>query len=110
MAPKENQYLAQFDLALEAWTDERFISRKELRAVAMFNMYLVNLLDDIGWQYYGHTYSQKSRMGCLVVKADHEGTPHVVFTNARTYPGSVIVFMRRLAEDTLEWRPDRYRG
>lgn len=104
-----NPHVEEFDRSLETWTDERFISRAELRALAMFSLYLVNLLEHIGWQYYGHTHKQTGKMGCLVVKADHEGTPHVVFTNARTYTGCVVVFLRRLEADTLQWRPDRYR-
>ena len=110
MVAMTNQHVEAFLTALEDWIDQRFITREELRALAMFSLYIVNLLDALGWSYYGHTYSQKGKMGCLVVKADHEGTPHVVFTNARTYTGSVVIFLRRLEADCLEWRPDRFRA
>ncbi|MCK4960792.1 MAG: hypothetical protein KAT00_15370, partial [Planctomycetes bacterium] len=77
-------HVGGFHEALKGWTDQRFISRDDIETAAMFILYLVNLLEYRGWDLYGHTYTQKGRMGCLVVKADHEGTPHVAFTNART--------------------------
>lgn len=110
MADKVNLYVEGFRDSLRTWSDERFISRQQIDDFAMFSLYLVNLLDDAGWSYYGHSYSQRGIMGCLVVKADHEDTPHVVFVNARTYPGNVRTFLRLLEEDQLEWRPDRFRG
>lgn len=110
MDSRENQYLKQFFDGLGVWTDERFISRKQLRALAMFSMYLVNLFDSEGWELYGHSYSQKGRMGCLVVKADIDGTPQVVFTNDTTFPGCVVTFIRRLEAGELVWRNDRFRG
>ncbi len=110
MKPRENQYLKQFLDGLGVWTDERFISRKQLRALAMFSMYLVNLAESDGWELYGHSYTQKGRMGCLVVKADKGGIPQVVFTNDTTFPGCVVTFIRRLEAGELEWRNDRYRG
>ncbi|MCK4627156.1 MAG: hypothetical protein KAV00_17725 [Phycisphaerae bacterium] len=109
MTAMANPHIEAFDSALEGWNDHRFVTRQELRAVTMFSVYLVNLLEGIGFYYYGHTYTQKGRIGCLVVKADREGTPLVVFSNARSYTRSVIVFLRRLDEDTLEWRKDKYR-
>ena len=110
MAAMDNQHVAGFHQALTGWTDHRFVSRDELEALAMFDMYLVNLLEARGRSYYGHTYSQKGRMGCLVVKANWGEIPQVVFTNGRTYVACIRIFLRRLQEDAQDWRLDKYRG
>lgn len=110
MAAMDNQHVAGFHEALAGWTDHRFISREDLESIAMFDMYLVNLLDLRGRAYYGHTYTQKGKMGCLVVKADYEGTPQVVFVNGRTYPACIRIFLRRLQAGAQDWRKDKYRA
>ncbi|MCK5292184.1 MAG: hypothetical protein KAR39_09255 [Thermoplasmata archaeon] len=109
MVSSNGQYLKAFDDALEQWTDERFISRTQVRAVSVFSVYLVNLSEEDGWDYVGHSYKVGTPMGCLVVKADIGGVPHVVFTSGRTYTGCVVAFLRKLEEGWLEWRRDRYR-
>lgn len=109
MDPMNSQHVAGFHNALDRWTDSRFISRQDIESLAMFSMYLVNLLEARGVEYYGFSWKESPRMGCLVVKITREGTPQVVFTNARTYAASVRIFLRRLQEDVLDWRPDRYR-
>ncbi len=110
MDPMDSQHVAGFQDALQGWVDQRFVSREDLEAISMFSLYLVNLLDARGRVLYGHTHAQKGKMGCLVVKADYEGTPQVVFTNARTYPACIRIFLRRLQEDALDWRADKYRS
>lgn len=110
MDPRDTEHVKQFDLALETWTDTRFITREELRAAAMFVLYLVNLAEHDGWVYNGHSWKEASPMGCLVVKATIEGTPYVVFTSARTTISSMKVFLRKLEGGMLEWVPDKYRA
>lgn len=109
MAGSNGQYLKQFEASLEKWTDQRFISRTQIRALSMFAEYLVNLAEADGWDYYGHSYKAGLPMGCLTVKADIDGVPQVVFTSGQTYTGCVVAFIRKLEEGWLEWRPDRYR-
>lgn len=109
MDPMNSAHVKAFHKSLEGWVDQRFISREELETVAMFTMYLVNLLERRGHVYYGYSWKESPRMGCLVVKIDHEGTPQVAFTNARTCTASMRIFLRRLQEDVVDWRPDRYR-
>lgn len=109
MVHRVSPHVKGFEEALLSWTDQRFVSREQIRALAMFSLHLVNLLEAQGWAYYGQSHRQKGAMGCLVVKADHEGTPHVVFTNARTHTSCIVIFLRRLEAGALEWRPDKYR-
>lgn len=110
MTPTDTQYFQGFEESLKTWTDERFVSREELRALAMFSKYIVNLAEAGGWRYDGHSYKESDFLGCLVVKATRDDIPQVVFTSARSYTTCVQVFVRKLEEGLLEWRKDRYRG
>lgn len=110
MVGSNGQYLEQFETCLLQWVDERFVSRTQIRALYMFHMYLVNLAEADGWEYYGHSFKSGLPMGCLTVKADIDGIPHVVFTSGRTPIACIVAFVRKLEEGWLEWRPDRYRG
>lgn len=109
MAAKDNGHLEQFELALGDWKDERFITREQLKDLAMFNLYLVNLAEDDGWSYAGHSLKMGTPMCLLVVKAWENETPLVVFTSGRTPTKCVRIFLRKLREDLLEWREDKFR-
>lgn len=109
VAPKDNGHVAEFRQALEGWTDERFITRMQIWALSMFFMYLVNLSEADGWQYDGHSMKVAVPMCTLTVKAHIEGVPYVVFTSGRTTISCMRVFVRKLEEGLLEWRPDQYR-
>lgn len=109
MGPKDTPHVAEFDKALEAWTDHRFISRENIRDLARFNMYLVNLAEDDGWTYVGHSLSVETPMGRLVVRGTLDGVPHVVFTSGRTPMEMVRTFLRKMDEGWLEWSVDKYR-
>lgn len=106
----ENQHLAGFEKALQAWDDQRFITRDDLRALAMFNMYLVNLLEAQGYSYDGHSLNIKTPMCLLVVRGTSDGVPQIVFTSARTPIGCIRIFVRKVEGEMLEWRPDKFRS
>lgn len=108
MCAKANQHVEGLDKALEEWTDHRFISAEEIRVVAMFHLYLVNLAEDDGWEYRGHSWKQGTPLGCLVVKAVVDGVLSVVFTNAATPITSMRIFLRKMEGEFLEWVPDKY--
>lgn len=108
MDPMNSEHVANFDAQLALWTDSRFISAADLRTVAMFNLYLVNLAEHAGWQYRGHSWKESEHLGCLVVKAVVDGVPSVVFTSAKTTVGSMRIFFRKMEADLLEWVVDRY--
>lgn len=105
----ENQHLDEFRTALSLWTDERFLRRDELYALAMFFLYLVNLSEEDGWVYDGHSLKIASPMCTLTVKAHMDGAPLVVFTSGRDGASCVRMFIRKLEAELLEWRPDQYR-
>ena len=109
MAARDSEHVTEFKKSLESWTDHRFASSEDLFDLAMFHMYLVNLAEDDGWSYAGHSLKLGTPMSVLVVKSWHDETPMVVFTNARTPTGCIRVFMRKLAGGMLEWREDKYR-
>ncbi len=110
MAAKDNQHVEAFEGARGQWTDHRFITSEQIRIVAMFLLYLVNLSEDGGWQLCGWSWKESDYLGCLVVKSVVDGVPSVVFTNAKTPIGGMGIFLRKMAADLLEWVPDRYRS
>lgn len=108
MVGMDNEHIENFDKALASWTDARFISAADIRTLAMFTMYIVNLADREGWVYRGHSWKESEYMGCLVVKAIVADIPSVVFTSAKTYMGGIRVFFRKMEADLIEWVPDRF--
>lgn len=110
MAARENEYVEGFRESLKAWTDHRFVSADQLEALAMFYLYLVNLAEEDGWAYAGHSMKLGTPMCCLVVKSWHDDIPMVVFTNARTPVGCIRIFLRKLDQGLLEWMKDKFRG
>ncbi len=109
MVAKNSPYLEQFDASLAGWTDERFLTRRQLSSLARFFLYLVNLSEEDGWVYDGHSMKVGTPMCGLVVKATIGGKPYVVFTSGRTTMACIVIFVRKLEEGLLEWREDRYR-
>lgn len=105
----ESPHLDGFREALALWTDERFLRRDELYALAMFFLYLVNLSESDGWVYDGHSLKIGAPMCTLTVKAHIDGVPQVVFTSGRDGASCVRMFVRKLEAELLEWRPDKYR-
>lgn len=105
-----NEHLVRFEEALQSWRDERFVSRDQVRALAMFALYIVNLSDYHGWRYDGHSYKVGVAFNTLVIKATFNGAPVVSFVSGRTFVNCVRIFFRRLEEDTVEWRDDKFRG
>lgn len=110
MDPRNSEHVAEFEKALLAWTDSRFLSREQLRVVAMFTMYLVNLADHDGWSLDGYSWKESEYLGCLVVKATVDGVPSVVFTNAATAIGGMSIFLRKMEAGVLEWVKDKFRS
>lgn len=102
-------FLEQVELALTEWTDERIISAEDIRTWYLFNVYIVNLADDDGWRYDGHSFSMGQPMSLLVVRGTLDGIPHVVFSSGRTTTECVRTFLRKLQEGWLEWSVDRFR-
>lgn len=108
MDPRDTETIRRFDEALGTWTDTRFVSAEEIRTMAMFLLYIVNLADHAGWKYRGHSWKESEYLGCLVVKAVVDGVPSVVFTNAKTVVSCMRIFLRKVEHEMLEWVPDKY--
>ena len=108
MDPRDSEHVRVFEETLEAWTDSRFVTRDQVRTMAMFIMYLVNLAEQDGWRLRGWSWKEESSMGCLVVKSTIDDTPYVAFTSARTATNGMRVFLRKMGEDRVVWVPDKY--
>lgn len=105
----KNAYLDGFRASLKDWVDERFLSKDDLYALAMFTMYLVNLLEDQGATYDGHSLRLGTYMCLLVVRGTVDGIPSVVFTNGHTPISCIRIFIRKAEAEVLEWTKDRFR-
>ena len=105
----DNDYAKQFKQACAEWTDHRFVSSDQVYNLAMFSIYIVNLADHAGWLYCGHSYKAGVGMSVLVVKAMVDDMPMVCFTSGRTFCNCVGIFVRKMLNDMVEWRPDQYR-
>lgn len=108
MDPRDSQTVKEFDQALEGWTDGRMVSAAEIRTLTMFSVYLVNLADHDDWVYLGHSWRERSGLGCLVVKGVVDGVQSVVFTSAKTSLNGMRIFLRKLEGGFLEWVPDKF--
>jgi hypothetical protein len=107
--PRGTEHVKQFEAALQGWTDQRFVTQDQIKGLAMFSLYLVNLAEHGGWSYYGHSYKVGSPLGVLVIKATFDETPMVCFNSARTFCACVSIFLRKIDNDLVEWRVDQYR-
>lgn len=108
MDPMNTEHVKVFEQSLESWTDSRFITKDELRTVAMFTMYLVNLAEGDGWSLRGYSWKESEYLGCLVVKATIDDLPRVAFTSAKTPVNGMRVFLRKMEGGFLEWVHDKY--
>lgn len=108
MDNNNNKHLADLQASLEGWTDERFLTRKEIAIAYKINCYMVNLGDDAGIEFRGFSFRARLPLGLLVVKATIEKQSFVCFVSGRTFLTCFKIFFSRLLEDTVEWREDRY--
>lgn len=109
MTAKDNGHVVEFRKSLADWTDERMITRQQLDDLAMFFLYLVNLADEDGWVYDGHSMKMAATVCCLTVRSTIDGIPHVVFSSGRTPTACVRAFLRKMDEGWLEWVVDKFR-
>lgn len=107
---KKPSYLERLEESLSVWTDERLVSREDIRVWYLFLEYIVNLAEGDGWTYDGHSFSTGLPMSLLVVRGTIDGVPCVVFSSGRTATACIRAFFRKMEEGWLEWQKDRFRG
>ena len=106
---EQTPHMQEFEGALEQWTDERLLSKEDIRAWYLFLVMVVNLGDAAGWSYDGHSLKVGTPMSTLVVRATIDGVAHVVFSSGRTTTACIRAFIRKSEAGWLEWMVDRYR-
>lgn len=104
----EFKHLERVREELSALPSNLVIDAEQVLVLYMFNMYLVNLADARGLEIVGHTLRHKEGLDLLVVKSRVDGDPMVCFISGRTPYNCMKIFLRRLLENTCEWREDRY--
>lgn len=106
----ESPFLVSWRECVQAWSDERFLTKEELDALFLFATHIVNLGDAAGWEYAGHSYKRATPLGVLTVRAVLDESCVVAFISGRTFLNCVKILLRRIREDTMEWRVDKYRS
>lgn len=102
-------YVDRFKEHLETWDDNRAMDKREILAVYMFTKHIVNLADDGGWSYIGHSYKVGDPLDIMTVKANLGDDPVVMFVSGRGMLECMGIFIRKCELEIMEWRPDRYR-
>lgn len=102
-------YVDRFKKHLETWDDNRAMDRREILAAYMFTKHIVNLADDGGWVYRGHSYKAGDPLDIMTVKADLEGAAVVCFCSGRGMLECMGIFVRKCELEVLDWRADRFR-
>jgi hypothetical protein len=108
MASNDNKHLDSLDTMLGQLDDSRFLTSEEWGEVYRYVVYLVNLLDEQGMVYRGHSFKYGVPVSLLVTKVIRGKSMLVAFTSGITFQSCMGAFLNRLREDTVEWREDRY--
>lgn len=108
MASNNGKVIGRLVKELDALPLNGVFEKEKVLTCYMFLVYLVNLLGPLGIHYRGHSLRERAALDLLVVKVTIEGEGKVCFVSGRTPISCMAVFLRRLEEDTVEWRPDRY--
>jgi len=94
--------------ALESLPEGGPLKRDDIMTYILFNEYLVNLLEAAGLYWRGQSFSNRGWAVLLVVKAAKGDTPYVGFVTERTTTACMRVFLRKLGEGSVNWKPDKF--
>lgn len=108
MTVRENPHLNGLQEMLAGNADQRYFTTEEYTTAYMYTKYLVNLMEDAGYQFRGESFKYGVPLCLLVVKGVVENAPMVCFINALSRLNAYKIFLQRLEEGTLEWRRDQY--
>jgi hypothetical protein len=101
-------YLDTFGQALELWTDQRHLTRDEVRAVFMFTKHIVNVMSSVNAEYLGHSFKASTPLNLLVVKAVVDGVRRVAFVSGSDATDCMRIFIKQLENDVVQWREDLF--
>lgn len=87
---------------------ERPTEAKDAATHMEFEGWLINLLEDKGLAWRGHSFKNQGWATLLVMKVAREGVPQVGFFTEQTTTGCVRVFLRKLAEGSIPWKRDQF--
>jgi hypothetical protein len=103
-----NKYLEAVEEEIALLPVDGRLSRDSVRVWHRFNMYLVNLMDDVGGAIRGYSLKFQGPLVLLVVKAQIDDIPLVAFVTAQTPTDSMAIFLAQLEERRVAWRPDKF--
>ena len=92
----------------QGWPAGACVSQEELVNVLEFLVFVTNRLDSQDLSYRGFSYKTSDWLGVLVVKVKDEEGGYVCFVNGRTLIECMVIFLRKLREDRVDWRVDKF--
>lgn len=93
---------------LEQIPEEGPLARDDVRVWHEFHYYNVNLLEQRGLAWRGESFKNQGWSCLLVVKVARGRIPLVAFITGEDTTGCMRIFLRQLAEGTVEWRDDKF--
>lgn len=96
------------DAYLETLRDNRALDTDDLRALVFLADFLLDWLHKQGSIYRGFSFSYRTPLCLLIVKATIEDEAVVSFVSGRTLQNCAKILFRRCLEDSVEWQPDKY--
>lgn len=81
---------------------------EDLQTEHMFSTYIVNLLEDRGLHWRGQSVKNQGWSVLLVVKVARDSLPLVGFFTERTTTHCMRLFLKKLAEGTINWQKDKF--
>jgi hypothetical protein len=83
---------------------------EDLLVEHLFCTYIVNLLEDAGFEWRGQSLRDQGWCVLLVMKVTRSGVPLVAFVSERNTTGCMRVFLRKLEEGAVNWQKDKFAG
>ena len=104
-----NAHLERLEEQVQSIPTDHIMSPDLVWTAYMFTMYIVNLAEDGGWSYDGHSFKVGDPLGTLTVRSHVQDAPMVSFVNGRTMLECMGVFVRWCELGDVRWYPDKFR-
>jgi hypothetical protein len=100
----ERMLEAQTELLCES----PYMSKSQFRALVTLNNRMPNVLDPLGYTFVSLSFRESDSLPLLIVKVRNDEGTWICFTNGRSFFNCVVIFLRKLAENRIAWRADKF--
>ena len=103
--PRVLEYVRAIKPSEADWRPE---DEQQLRCLYYFFTYVLEGISHSGNGVWRCSFRQRETTCLLVVGRVQGDIPQVVFITGRTPTDFILIYIRKLVNDTLEWQVDRY--